>query len=273
MSRSGDLPLTRRERRAAARQAASGTPRRPSRTARFAGIRAYIGRSPIMALTGGVVIVAVLAIATLTLLQAPTAGGAAQPGTRTAAGILVPTSGTPEALVTGRDIGMDGAPLTLTVWSDFQCPACRLFAQTIEPRLITEYVAPGKLRIQYRDFLIIGPESHSAAVGARCADRQGLFWPYHDVLFANQAAENSGALTAKRLVDMADAIGLARGDFEACVADDAMLEAAEAESRQGHARAQSTPTLDFGSFVFAGSPPYPQLTAKIDELLAATSPK
>jgi protein-disulfide isomerase len=226
-----------------------------------------------MALTGGVVIVAVVAIAALQFLQAPTAGGAAQPGTRTAAGILVPTNGTPEALVSGRDIGMDGAPVTLTVWSDFQCPACRLFAQTIEPRLITEYVASGKVRIQYRDLLIIGPESHAAAVGARCADRQGHFWPYHDVLFANQAAENSGALTPRRLTDMADAIGLERGSFEACVADDATMSAVEAESRQGQTRAQSTPTLDFGSFVLAGSPPYPQLAARIDELLRATGAK
>src|SRR5205085_2561385 len=148
------------------------------------------------------------------------ASGPALPGTRTAAGILVPAIGTPDALAKGRTVGSATAPVVLTVWSDFQCPACRAFATTVEPRLIADYVTPGKLRIEYRDLVIIGAESRVAAIASRCADRQGAFWPYHDVLFANQGQENSGVLSASRLADMAVAVGLTADAFAACVGDE-----------------------------------------------------
>jgi protein-disulfide isomerase len=223
-------------------------------------------------LTVGAVLLAVVAIGALQLVPRGSAG-AATPGTRTAAGILVPAEGTPDAMATGRSIGLADAPLTLTIWSDFQCPACRQFAQTVEPRLIRDYVTPGKLRILYRDLLVIGPESHAAAVASRCAEDQDAFWPYHDVLFANQAAENSGALSAGRLADMADAVGLDRGTFDACVGTGHMTAMVDAETLQGQGRGKSTPTLDFGSLILAGSPPYADLTAKIDGLLAGTPVK
>lgn len=224
-------------------------------------------RSPIASLTVGVVVVAAVAIGALQLLPKG-AGGPALPGTRTASGILVPAQGTPEALASGRALGRSDAPRTLTVWSDFQCPACRSFAQNIEPRLVRDYVTNGRLRIVYRDLLVIGPESHAAAVASRCAEDQNAFWPYHDVLFANQAAENSGALTEGRLRDMADAVGLDRGAFEACVSSDHMTAMVDADNTEGMTRGKSTPTLDFGSLVIAGAPAYPDLAAKIDELLA-----
>lgn len=273
MSRASDpAPAARRERRAAARQSAAVAAHRPAGHRTWFG-RAFLERSPIAALTGGVLAVAIIGIVAVQLLQGSGAAAPAAPGTRTASGILVPLSGTPSALTAGRSVGRADAPLTLTVWSDFQCSACRTFAMNVEPSLITDYVTPGKLRIDYRDLLIIGPESMTASVASRCADNQGRFWPYHDVLFANQLAENSGGLTSARLADMAVAVGLDRPTFDACVADTTVLTAIKKETAQGLTRGQSTPTLDFGTEVIAGSPPYAQLTAKIDALLAAKASK
>jgi len=260
-------PSSRRERRAAARHHAtahSGQPA-PGMIGRLTGVAR---RSPIASLTVGVVLVAVVAIAGLQLLQRPTPVGTAA-GTRTAAGILVPYAGTPDGIASGRSLGRADAPVTLTVWSDFQCPACRTFAINVEPRLITDYITAGKLRLSYRDLLIIGPESHDAAIASRCADEQNAFWPFHDVLFANQAAENSGALTPARLRDMADAVGLDRTSYDACIADPSIKAQVDAETAQGLTRGQSTPTLDFGKVVVAGAPAYPDLSAKIDALVAA----
>lgn len=262
-------PISRRERRAA-RRALHVRPPAP-RLRIVESVRRVLLGSPMRAMTTGVLVLALVAIGVMQLSSSVSVTGPAVPGTRTAAGILVPVATRPAALVEGRAVGAATAPVHLIVWSDFQCPACRMFAQTIEPRLVADYVAGGQLQIEYRDLLVIGAESSTAAVASRCAERQGQFWPYHDVLFANQAAENSGALSTARLRDMADAVGMDRGNFDACLADGTLAGLVHAESAQGQVRGQSTPTLDFGSLVIAGSPPYAELKVKIDALLAAVA--
>src|SRR4051794_10018496 len=170
------------------RTAASGDPAHAGRaragvaTPSPAPAKRPFWRSPLVLLTGGVLVVAILAIGALQFLPGSGHSGPAAPGTRTAAGILVPATGTPESIAFGRSLGRPDAPVHLIVWSDFQCPACKAFADTNEPQLIRDYVTAGKLRLDYRDLVIIGPESAAAAAAARCADQQGKFWPYHDVL-------------------------------------------------------------------------------------------
>ena len=264
--RTVDKPPTRRDRRATARADARS---RTHQTGPFSRLARWAAASPVLVVSIAAIILAGTTIAAVTVLPnlgigAPTASGA-----RTASGIVVPPSATPASVMDGRSLGSTDAPVHLTVWSDFQCPACRAFARQIEPRLIGEDVVTGKLRIDYRDLTIIGAESRLAAVATRCADRQGRFWALHDVLFANQAAENSGALTTSRLGEMADAIDLDRGAFDACVADPATAAEVDAEVAQGRTKGASTPTLDFGTFQYAGSPPFEQLQARIDQLVAA----
>ncbi len=259
---------TRHERRAAARgrEQVSG-PRRPRPEPAATSRPAW--KSPIALITGGVLVVAVVGLIALQLLPGSGHSKAAAPGTRTTVGILVPALGTDITSAQGRSLGRADAPLKLIVWSDYQCPACKNYSETIEPRLVTNYVNTGKLLIEYRDMVIIGPESQAAAAASRCADQQGQFWPYHDVLFANQAAENSGALTPNRLKDMADALGLDRTKFDACLPSTDLLSQIEVQTTEGRTRGKSTPTLDFGSRVIAGSPAYPELAKIVDELLAA----
>ncbi|HVA87703.1 MAG TPA: thioredoxin domain-containing protein [Candidatus Saccharimonadales bacterium] len=226
-------------------------------------------RSPIALLTIGGVLVAVVLLGVIQLLPPSGATGPATPGTKTAAGIMVPMIGTPAALADGRTIGRADAPLTLRIWSDFQCPACQRLATRIEPDIVRDYVATGKLRVIYSDFILIGPQSMDLAVAARCAGDQGRFWQYHDVVFANQGTENTGWATRSMIDNMADAVGLDRLSFDACLASKDKVDAVTAEYDQGKAIVHSTPTLDFGSKVIAGAVPYDQLKPQIDALLAA----
>jgi protein-disulfide isomerase len=193
-------------------------------------------------------------------------------GTETAAAgdVMVPTELPPAELVSDRSLGRADAPVTLTVWSDFQCPACRMLAQAIEPRLIRDYVSTGKLRIDYKDLVVIGPESVDAAVGARCAAEQNRFWDYHGVLYANQAAENSGAITHDRLLAFADRLGLDRPAFESCLGSGHMPMHVQTEAASASTRFQSTPTLEFSDgSVISGVPAWEALAAKLDALIAA----
>jgi protein-disulfide isomerase len=251
---------TRRQRRAAARRDQRETPRRKGQSTSRAR-----WKSPLVLLTVGALSVGLVIIGVLAMLP-----GNAPADTALAGDVMVPTELPPAELVSGRSLGRADAPVTLTLWSDFQCPACRMLAQAVEPRLIRDYVATGKLRIDYHDLTIIGPESVDAAVGARCAAEQNRFWDYHGVLYANQAAENSGAITRDRLVAFADRLGLDRPSFEECLDGGHLPGLVQAESASASSRFKSTPTLEFGDgSVINGVPSWETLSTKLDTMIAA----
>src|SRR5690606_29190462 len=80
--------------------------------------------------------------------------------------------------------GDTSAPVTLTMYGDFQCPACKTEGQLLErawPRI------QGKVRLVFRHYpLDIHRHAFLAARYAEAAARQGKFWEMHDALYANQ---------------------------------------------------------------------------------------
>ncbi|WP_059009206.1 DsbA family protein [Streptomyces specialis] len=122
-------------------------------------------------------------------------------------------------------VGDKDAPATLAVYEDFRCPACGQFETTFRDT-IHELTDAGKLRVDYHLVTIIdgnmgGTGSQNAANAAVCADDEGKFPEYHDVLFENQPAETDDAFADKsRLIDLAgDVEGLDTASFRACVED------------------------------------------------------
>ena len=130
---------------------------------------------------------------------------------------------TPQArpMVDGKALGDPNAPVTVEVFEDFQCPACRAFTEQIEPQIVDTYVATGEVYYIFRHFPFIDDraprnESDQAASASMCAADENRFWDYHDMLFANWNGENQGAFNDKRLVAFAEAIGLDMAAFNAC---------------------------------------------------------
>lgn len=82
-------------------------------------------------------------------------------------------------------IGSEDAPVTIVEFSAYACPYCaRHFEDTLEP-LLENY--GDYIRYVYRDFPVINPQvSQPAAFAANCANEQGRFWDYHEMLFSNQ---------------------------------------------------------------------------------------
>jgi protein-disulfide isomerase len=105
-------------------------------------------------------------------------------------------------------LGRVDAPVVMIAYSDFQCPFCGQFARDTEPVLVRKYVDTGVLRIEWRDFPYLGPESKVAAHAARAAAEQGKFWAFHDALYAHQLPPNSGHLTPAYLRSVAARTGL-----------------------------------------------------------------
>lgn len=118
--------------------------------------------------------------------------------------------------VNRNSAGNPNAPVKVVEYADYQCPACQEFEQNIYPGLIKNYVDTGKIYFTYTPFKVIGPESDVAAEAAYCAADQGKYFQMHDILFANQGAENSGQFTDKRLKAMAVAAGVDATQFNAC---------------------------------------------------------
>ena len=88
-----------------------------------------------------------------------------------------------------KAFGSRTAPITMEVFSDFQCPSCRQFyLDTLRPLLDDkDYVPAGKVYLIHRDFpLAIHAYSREAARYANAAARIGKFEPVVAALFDNQ---------------------------------------------------------------------------------------
>jgi protein-disulfide isomerase len=262
-------PATRQERRDAAR--------RDQRlaSARTVAVRRPAWQSPMTLITAAALVLGLVVVVLASGVLSPKA---------TVGTLVKPLRPAPVALIdpaNPRALGKATAPVTVEVWSDFQCPACDAFATTIEPDLIDQYVATGKARIVYRDFAFIDKgaangESHQSAAAARCAGDK--FWPFHDYLFENQnpKGENLGTFSAAFLTSVADAVGADRTAYDACMANGAadMVAAVKAETAQGTSVGiNQTPTIALnGKLQKGGALPMTTLGPAIDALLASASP-
>lgn len=86
--------------------------------------------------------------------------------------------------------GSSSATVTLIEFGEFQDPfGGRFWADTL-PLIRQNFIDTGKINYVFRDFPLssIHPEAQPAAEASECADEQGMYWPYHDTLFANQSS-------------------------------------------------------------------------------------
>jgi protein-disulfide isomerase len=96
----------------------------------------------------------------------------------------------------GKIIGAATAPIRIDVFSDFECPACKNFHETLLPQIIKDYVMPGKAYVVNREFPLPIPAhqfSREEANYATAAARMGIYQPVADALFQNQQAVINGA--------------------------------------------------------------------------------
>ena len=107
-------------------------------------------------------------------------------------------------------LGPATALVTITEFSDFECPVCKESVPVLK-QLRSLY--PEQLRLVYRDFpLPSHPQARPAAEAAHCAYEQQQFWAYHDALFA-QAPD----LKPSDYLRLAQSVGLNTEDFATCL--------------------------------------------------------
>ena len=114
-------------------------------------------------------------------------------------------------------LGDPNAPITLIEFGDYQCHYCNVFFQTIEDDIIKNYVKTGKVKMIFKDYNIIGPDSINASHGAHCANEQGLFWEYHDTLYSNWTGENNGWASPRNLTIFAEKVNADMDKWTQCM--------------------------------------------------------
>ena len=114
-------------------------------------------------------------------------------------------------------LGNPNASVTLVEFGDYQCHFCNVFFHSTEDDILKNYIETGKVRMIFKDFNIIGPDSITASHGAHCANDQDLFWEYHDILYSNWTGENNGWASSKNLAKFAQEIGLDMDEWSECM--------------------------------------------------------
>ncbi len=135
----------------------------------------------------------------------------------------------PEIFTPKPALGNPNASILIEEYSDFQCPFCKKAEEVIQP-ILEQY---GKeIRFEYHHYPILTkhPYALKAAEASECANDQGEFWRYHDILFKNQEGDGLKVSNLKRY---AEQLGLDTEKFNACLDSDAKKDIVLLEEREG----------------------------------------
>jgi protein-disulfide isomerase len=175
--------------------------------------------------------------------------------------------------ISARDVvlGDIKAPVTFFEYGDYQCPFCGRFFQQIEPSLRDEYVKTGKVKMVFKSFQFLGPESLAAAEAAECAKDQSKFWGYHDALYTAEIAdgkESNGNLNRELFMKIAGNLGMDTAAFANCIDTKKYAAQVQQDIADGQAvGVNSTPTSFVNGQMLQGALPYAQFKAVIDGIL------
>jgi protein-disulfide isomerase len=152
--------------------------------------------------------------------------------------------------------GPAGAPVTLVMYGDYECPYTR-HARTVIRAALRR--TGDRVRYVFRNFpMEKHPHAFRAAEAAEAAAAQGKFWPMYDLLFDNQ-----WALEDDNLAAYADRLGLDTAQFARDLSEHAhagrIREDVESGRRSG---VTGTPAL------FVDGACYPDLEDDLDQMVA-----
>jgi protein-disulfide isomerase len=168
-----------------------------------------------------------------------------------------------EVAAEGPSKGPAGARITIVEFSDFQCPYCQRVLATMD-EVLAKY--PEDVRLVYRHLPLdrIHPSARGAAEASACADEQGQFWSYHDMLF-----QNNRALGKEDLLRYATDAGLDVTRFQACFDERRFKDKVEADLQAARAVGISgTPAFVVNGIMLSGAQPAEAFYKVIDQELA-----
>lgn len=163
--------------------------------------------------------------------------------------------------------GSRSAPVTMVVFSDFECPFCQRVETTITQ--LKEKYGPDKLRIVWKNNpLPFHKNARPAAVAAETVFRLGgskAFWKFHDLAF-----QNMKALTPENFEQWAAQAGVDKAKFKAAYDKQEYAAKIDADMAVGKSSGVTgTPASIINGVFLSGAQPPDKFIAIIDEQLAA----
>lgn len=161
-------------------------------------------------------------------------------------------------------LGAATAPVMLVEYADYECPYCIQMKPTVD-KLLSEY--KGKLAFAYKDVpLPMHANAQKAAEASHCAEVQGKYWEYHDLLFS------SSQLALPQLKEHARKLNLNGAAFDKCLDSGEQAQKVKAQSTEGQDLAlQGTPSFFINGRAIGGSQSYDSIRKIVEEELAAAS--
>lgn len=169
-------------------------------------------------------------------------------------------------------LGESNAKVTIVEFSDFQCPFCRRFFIDTFPQIKSEYIDSGKVKLSYRHFpLSFHPAAQKSAEAAECANDQGKFWEFHDLIYEKQEAQGQGTIqyTTDDIKTWASELGIDTAVFNDCL-DSGKYASKVSEDANAGAKAgvDGTPGFFVNGKRIIGAQPFSVFKAAIDEELS-----
>ena len=171
-------------------------------------------------------------------------------------------------------LGSESAPITIVEFGDYQCEACYAWFHTTRDTLIDNYIETGKAKLIFVDLPFLGRDSPMAAQASYCAEDQGQYWEYHEILYTFQDGHpDSGWADRDRLNSFAFSLDMNIDEFNDCMDSSKYKNRVKANYDEAVKNGvQSTPTFiiiseDGKREQFSGSQPYSVFAATIESML------
>ncbi len=127
------------------------------------------------------------------------------------------THGTISTAMGSPILGDPSAPITIVEFGDYQCEQCYAWFHETKPAIIQDYIDTGKANLVFVDLAFLGRDSIPASMATYCAEDQGMYWEYHDLLYNSQESVDSGWANSERLKAFAFSLDLDMELFESCL--------------------------------------------------------
>jgi len=163
-------------------------------------------------------------------------------------------------------LGPANAPVTVVIFSDFQCPLCKQEAEVIHKQIPEAF--PDKVRVYFRDFPLesLHNWARTAAGAGRCVVKQNpaLFWDFHDWIYENQNYVGLDNVKTK-MSEFAAQKGLDAMQFSRCIENKTTDPEVAASLAIGNSLTlNATPTIFINGRKLEGAVPWETLQTLIN---------
>lgn len=193
----------------------------------------------------GIAAAAIVACA-VAIVLITSSGGSGGPGSgvKGASQVNASLEGVPQK---DNVIGDPKAPVTVVEFADLQCPFCRDFSNEILPKIIENYVKPGKVRMELDLLSFLGTDSETASRWALYAGKQGKMYNFAEIFYKNQGAEGTGYVTEEFLKSVAFGAGVSPLPSKQDLNDPSITKALQRSTARGQKnKIDATPSFLIG---------------------------